>query len=123
MQYLLLIHSDEAAWERLSPAQIEGIMGRYGETHRAMQEAGVIRAAHRLQSPTSATTVRKRGGELLTTDGPFAELKEQLGGFFLIEVPDLDEAIRWAARIPASEYGAVEVRPIRTECPNVQASR
>jgi hypothetical protein len=115
VQYLLLIHSDEAAWNRLPADQVAEILGRYGATYRAMQEAGVIRAAHRLHSPASATTVRKRGGELLTTDGPIAELKEQLGGFFLIEVPDLDEAIRWAARLPASEYGAVEIRPIRTE--------
>lgn len=116
MQYLLLIHSDPAAWDRLSPARVEEIMGRYGATNRAMQESGVLLAAHRLHAPSSATTVRLRGGELLTTDGPFAELKEQLGGFFLIEVPDLDEAIRWAARIPASEYGSVEVRPVMTQC-------
>jgi len=114
VQYLLLIHSDPAAWESLPAAQEKEILERYGATFQAMQEAGILRAAHRLHAPSSATTVRKRGGELLTTDGPFAELKEQLGGFFLIDVPDLDAAIHWAGRLPASEYGSIEVRPIWT---------
>ena len=112
MQYLLLIHSDPAAWDRLSPARVEEIMGRYGATNRAMQEAGVIVAAHRLHAPSSATTVRVRGGELLTTDGPFAETREQLGGYFLVEASDLDQAIAIAARIPGARKGTVEIRPL-----------
>jgi hypothetical protein len=115
MQYLLLIHSDQKKWDELPPEEVQQVLQRYGETYQAMQEAGVIVSAQRLHSPDSATTLRVRNGDLMTTDGPFAELKEQLGGFFLIEAPDLDEAIRWAARIPGAEYGAIEVRPIFSE--------
>ena len=115
MQYLLLIHSDEEKWASQPPEHVEAVLARYGETYQAMQEAGIIVDAQRLTPASSATTVRVRNGELMTTDGPFAELKEQLGGFFIIEVPDLDEAIRWAARIPGSEYGGIEVRPVWQE--------
>ena len=115
MQYLLLIHSDEEKWGSLAAEEVQAVLARYGEVVQSMQEAGILVDAHRLHPASDATTVRVRDGERMITDGPFAELKEQLGGFFLIEAPDLDAAIGWASKIPGAEYGAIEVRPIWTE--------
>jgi hypothetical protein len=84
----------------------------YPSVSRAMKDAGVFVAGARLQPAGSATTVRIREGETLLTDGPFAEIKEQLGGVFLLDCADLDEALRWAATIPVARYGSVEVRPV-----------
>ena len=109
---MLLIHSDEEKWAELPEARARAIVDGYGEAHRAMVEAGIIIAAHRLTEAATATTLRWRGGEMLTTDGPFAELKEQLGGFFLLEVADLDEARRWAQRLPGAECDTIEIRAV-----------
>jgi hypothetical protein len=109
---MLLIHSDEAAEAKMSDADNAKMMEAYGAFSAALQEAGAIRVADRLQPTATATTVRVRDGKTLTTDGPFAETKEQLGGYYLIDVADLDEAIAWAARVPSAAHGSVEVRPI-----------
>ncbi len=112
MQYLLMIHSDESRWNSLSDEENGAILARYGDRYGAMVAEKVVVDGKRLHDSSSATTVRVRNGELLTTAGPFSELKEQLGGFFLIDVPDLDAAIGWARRIPGAEYGSIEVRPV-----------
>jgi hypothetical protein len=110
MKYVLLIYGDEANMpnpaERVSPA--------YAAYMEAMQKAGIIVGGERLRPTTSATTVRASGGKPQVLDGPYAETKEQLGGYFIVDVPDLDAAISWAARCPTASNGAVEVRPIWT---------
>ena len=108
MQYLALIHTDENGWESLSDDERQGFMQRYVEFS---QQDAVVGGAE-LQSVKTATTVRVRDGKVLITDGPFAETKEQIGGFFDTNLPDLDTALAFAAKIPASEYGSIEVRPI-----------
>jgi hypothetical protein len=112
MQYMLLIYSDEAQWEKLSEEEQQGIMGEYWAYTTELQEAGAFVAGDALQPPNAATTVRIRDGEQLLTDGPFAETKEQLGGYYLVEVDSLDEAIEWGAKIPTARYGSIEVRPV-----------
>jgi len=107
MQYMLLIHSQETA----APDDPE-VMKRYGAFTQEVQGAGKLVAGDRLQPTAAATTVRIRNGETLTTDGPFAETKEQLGGYYILECDNLDEALAYAAKIPAAEHGSVEVRPI-----------
>jgi hypothetical protein len=110
MQYLLLIYTDENAprTDEENHAEIQAYMA----VTEQMKEAGVLRAGDALQPTATATTVRRREGKTLTIDGPFAETKEQLGGYYLIEVPSLDEALSWAARMPSATYGSIEVRPI-----------
>lgn len=112
MQYLLLFYSDyEQSPEPGSPeemAEIEGFIALDGE----MREAGVLVGGEALEPPTTATTVRRTSGETLVIDGPFAETKEQLGGYAVIDVPDLDAALVWAAKLPHLDYGSVEVRPV-----------
>ena len=112
MQYLLLIYEGEKRWEGLSKPEIDKEMGDY----RAFGEefAGTIKGGNALQPTGTATTVRVRDGKRLTTDGPFAETKEQLGGYYLIDAPDLDAAIAVAAKIPGARSGSIEVRPIMT---------
>ena len=114
MQYMILIYGDEKNFAMMSDnaeakADMYAAFMRYGAD---MQAAGVLRGGAELKPTHSATTVRVRNGKTLTTDGPFAETKEQLGGFYLIEAKDLDEALAWAERLPAARYGIVEVRPI-----------
>jgi hypothetical protein len=113
MQYMLLCYHDEKRWEALSKAQRDGIMDAYGAWTQAIVKSGHFRASAKLR-PTSATTrVREENGKRITTDGPFAETKEQLGGFHLIECKDLDEAIAIAGRIPTLPAGGtIEVRPV-----------
>jgi hypothetical protein len=110
MQYMLLIHNDEQEWAALGDEERNAIIGEYFEFGDSIRD-------QRLQGaplePSSATTVvRVRSGETLVTDGPFAETKEQLGGFYLIEADTLDEALEIAARVPGAKYGAIEVRPV-----------
>ncbi len=112
MRYLLLIYADETHYSRMSAQENEKMIGEYGSFMANLQKSGAYIASDRLQPITTATTIRVRKGETLTTDGPFAETKEQLGGFFLIEAKDLDEATAWAAQIPSARLGSVEVRPI-----------
>jgi hypothetical protein len=112
MQYMLLIYSEESRWETVSEQELETTMKRYGDFTAELRAAGAMLAGDRLQPTANATTVRVRDGEQLVTDGPFAETKEQLGGYYLIEADSLDDAIKWAAKLPGSHHGSVEVRPV-----------
>jgi hypothetical protein len=112
MQYMLLIYGDEAAWNQMSQAQIAQVMQAYSTYTADLAAAGVLRGGSELAPVATATTVRVRNGKPLLTDGPFAETREQLGGYYLIDVPDLDSAVKWAARIPSATMGAIEVRPL-----------
>ena len=110
--YLLLIYDDEKAWESAPPEDGATMMRAYYDFTDEADSAGVVRHSAALQPVGTATTVRVRGGERLLTDGPFAETKEQLGGFYLLECNSLDEAIELAAKIPGAQFGSVEVRPV-----------
>jgi hypothetical protein len=112
MKYILLIHTPEAAFKTDRKADIEQVVDAYGAYTEAMKKAGVMVGADRLQPTTSATTVRVANGKTTVLDGPYAETKEQLGGYYIVDVPDLDAALSWAARCPGASQGAVEVRPI-----------
>lgn len=112
MQYLLLIYGNEAHWESLTPAERQAISAEYGEFTNNIAQSGHLLGGNELQPISSATTVRVRDKKRSVTDGPFAETKEQLGGYYLVEAKDLDEAIGIAARIPSVRWGAIEVRPI-----------
>jgi hypothetical protein len=112
MQYLLLLYSDETRWPAMAPAEREAAMVEYGAYHDALAKAGVLLGSNRLQPTASTTVVRVDDGRTQVLDGPYVEAKEQLGGYFLIEVPDLDAAITWAARCPGAQHGVVEVRPV-----------
>lgn len=114
MQYLLLIYTNEAEFGRLEPAAIAKLMQDYTTFTQGIVASGHFKAGDRLKPVATATTVRVRGGKTLTTDGPFAETHEQLGGYYLIEARNLDEAITIAARIPSAQYGSIELRPIWT---------
>ena len=112
MRYLCLIYDDEKKWNSLSKSEQETGMAEYGAFTAAVKQNGHYIAAERLQPVQTATTVRVRNGKPSTTDGPYAETKEQLGGFYLINAKDLNEAIQVASRIPSAKWGSVEVRPI-----------
>ncbi len=112
MKYLCLIYSDETQWPKLPKAETDKVMAEYLAFTEEIKRSGHLIGAHRLQPVHSATTLRQRNGKLSTTDGPFAETKEQLGGFYLIEAKDLNEAIQVASRIPGTRHGSVEVRPV-----------
>jgi hypothetical protein len=112
MKYLCLIYESEKSWENVSPAEGEAIMNEYFAFTSDIQKNGKYIAGEALQPTQTATTVRVRNGKVSTTDGPFAETKEQLGGFYMIDAKDLNEAIQVAARIPAARSGAIEVRPV-----------
>jgi hypothetical protein len=113
MQYLLLIYGNEAEAAKMPEADIPVMMKEYGDFTQGIVKSGHFRAGDPLQPTRTATTVRVREGKTVTTDGPFAETKEQLGGYYIVEAKDLDEAIRIAARIPGARFGSIEVRPIR----------
>jgi hypothetical protein len=112
MRYALLICTDEAADQALSPAEYETYMAGYAKFGEEMGRRGVLTGGERLKPTTDATSVQVRDGQTITSDGPFAETKEQIGGFYLIDCKDLDEAIEIAAKIPGASNGTVEVRPI-----------
>ena len=112
MQYLLMIHSDEAAMQQARKEDMQGMMAAYGAYTQALQEAGVYRGGERLHPSSTATVVRTANGKTSVLNGPYAEVKEQLGGYYVIAAADLDAAIGWAARCPGAQYGAIEVRPI-----------
>ena len=112
MQYLLLIYEDESVAADLTADQNKAMMDRYFALSRDLRAAGSLLGGDALHPVSTATTVRVRSGRATTTDGPFAETKEQLGGYYLIDVPDLDAALAVAARIPGAETGCVEVRPV-----------
>jgi len=110
MKYMLLIYGNEADMQKVS--KDDQILPAYAAYSEAMQKAGVIVGGERLRPTTSASTVRVTNGKTQVLDGPYAEAKEQLGGFYTIDVPDLDAALSWAARCPGAAHGTVEVRPI-----------
>ena len=110
MQYLLTIYEDETFWQTTPPEQLAEVMAGYRQF--GVEAGEKILGGNALQPTPTATTVRVRGGDRLVTDGPFAETKEQLGGYYLLECKDLDEAIEWAAKIPGARNGSIEVRPI-----------
>ncbi|HZS27576.1 MAG TPA: YciI family protein [Candidatus Angelobacter sp.] len=112
MQYLLLIYMEESRWERLDDPEQQKIYQQYRDLIADLQQQGKFLGGHELQPTSTATTVRVRGGKQSITDGPFAETKEQLGGYFLVEAKDLDEAMAIAARIPSANVGSIEVRPV-----------
>jgi hypothetical protein len=112
MKFIALIYNDETQGADATPADIAGIFQAHGEFGQAAREAGVFEGGDGLQPTPTATTVRVRDGERMLTDGPFAETKEQLGGFYALECKDLDEALAWAAKIPGAERGSIEVRPV-----------
>jgi hypothetical protein len=112
MKYLLLIYSNEANAQALSKPDMDRMLAAYGAYTEALQKAGVIVDGNRLQRSTSATTVRTTNGKTNVLDGPYAETKEQLGGYYMIDVPDLDAALSWAARCPGASHGVIEVRPL-----------
>lgn len=112
MKYLCLIYSDELQWERQPKAEMEKTVGEYMAFTQSIQQSGHYLGGNPLRPTRTATTVRVREGRTSTTDGPFAETKEQLGGYYLIEAADLNDAIQVAARIPGAKMGCIEVRPI-----------
>src|ERR671914_1488642 len=112
MKYLCLIYEDEKAWLKLPKEQSDAIMNEYFAFTNDIRKTGQMVAGEALQPTQTATTVRVRNGKTSTTDGPFAETKEQLGGFYLIEAKDLNEAIQVASRIPGARFGSVEIRPV-----------
>ena len=112
MRYMLLICADEKEEAEMSPEAMGEMLGNYMKFTEELQAAGAFEGSDRLQPTTTATTVRVRDGKTATTDGPFAETKEALGGYYMINVKDLDEAIAWAAKIPSAAMGSVEIRPI-----------
>ena len=112
MKYMLLIYDEEQMWNKLSEAERKQIYGEYGQFSQQVRASGHYVTGAQLQPIAAATSVRVRNGKRLLTDGPFAETREQLGGYFLIDAEDLDEAIGIAARIPAARKGTVEIRPI-----------
>jgi hypothetical protein len=113
MRYMLLIYGDEKHWGKMSEAEKGAIFKQYGEFTQSIRTSGAFLAGDPLQPTSTATTVRGKNGKAVTTDGPFAETKEQLGGYYIVNAKDLDEAISIAARIPSVRVGgSIEVRPI-----------
>jgi hypothetical protein len=112
MKYAFTIYADESQRDSATPEQMEAVSKAYGDVTQEMNEKGVYVAGDGLYPTPTATTVRVREGDREVTDGPFAETKEQLGGFYVLDVKDLDEAIEWAAKIPGSQFGSVEIRPV-----------
>ena len=112
MRYLCLIYENEKAWESKPQAELEAIMGEYFAFTEGIRSNGKLVAGEALQPTATATSVRVRNGKISTTDGPYAETKEQLGGFYLIDAKDLNDAIQVAAKIPGARDGTIEVRPV-----------
>ena len=112
MKYMLLIYGNEGGMQSASKQQADQTLAAYGAYTQAMQKAGVLAAGDRLRPSSAASTVRVVDGKTKVLDGPYADTKEQLGGFYMIDVPALDTALSWAARCPGASYGTLEVRPI-----------
>ena len=112
MKYLLMIYASEAQENAIPPAEMGKVLQAYGAYSEALVKAGAMQAGERLRPTSDATSVRVRGGKTEVLNGPYAETREQLGGYYLIDVPDLDSALSWAARCPSSSFGTIEVRPI-----------
>jgi hypothetical protein len=120
LKVMALIYGDQSRWDELSAEEREAVYGRYRAFSEQAREAGVMVGGGELASPRDATTVRVRSDETLVTDGPYAEVKEALGGYFVLECDSLEEAVDYAARIPGAEHGAVEVRPVYVDPAEVQ---
>ena len=112
MQYLLMLYSTEGGFSELTKSEQDQAMAAYGAYMEALSKSGSLVASNRLQPSSTATTVRVQNGKSQVLDGPYVDPKEQIGGYFLIDVPDLDAAISWAARCPGASHGSVEVRPV-----------
>jgi len=112
MEYLLMIYDQESNWAAMSEAEKGKMMQGYQAFTEGIRQGGQYKGGNPLQPVSTATTVRVRDGKTMTTDGPFAETREQLGGYYLVDAKDLDEAIALAARIPSAQIGSIEVRPI-----------
>ncbi len=112
MKFMLLLYGDESLGADISPDELAATLERFEAFDRELTAAGVLAGGEGLEPTASATTVRRSGGELMLTDGPFAETREQIGGFYVLECADLDEAIRWASMVPDLEHGVVEIRPV-----------
>src|SRR5271165_4290278 len=112
VQYLLMIYANEQETAAMAPAASTAMMQEYAEFTKSIVQAGQLKAGDRLRPTSTASTVRVRNGKVLITDGPFAETREQLGGYYLVEAKNLDEALAIAARIPGARHGSIEVRPI-----------
>jgi hypothetical protein len=112
MKYVLLIHDDEKLWSDMPAAERDAMMGEYFAFTRGIQESGHYVAGEALQPAATATNVRVRGGQIQAIDGPFAETREQLGGFYMVDAASLEEAVAIAARIPSARLGTIEVRPV-----------
>jgi hypothetical protein len=115
VKYLALIYGDASRWETFSPQEREAAYALYTAFADEAGKAGVLLGGAELAPTQDATTVRVRDAETLVTDGPYAEVKEALGGYFLLDCPSIEDALDWAARIPGAEHGAVEVRPLYVE--------
>ncbi len=112
MQYLLMVYTNENTFGSVAPEQQKQGMAAYTAYSEALRKAGALKDANRLQPTSSATTVRVANGKSQVLNGPYSETKEQLGGYFVIDAPDLDAALTWAARCPGAAHGVVEVRPL-----------
>ena len=115
MQFALLIFESPQAFAARNADENDAYLGAWRAYHKALEEAGIYVGGNPLQAPETATTVRLKEGKRSVQDGPFADTKEQLGGFTILELPSLDAALDWAARCPAASFGAVEVRPVSPE--------
>jgi len=112
MQYLLTLYADESGWTKMTPEQQQQGVAAYFAYTQALQAAGVLKSSNRLRPSATSTTLRTTNGKVQVLDGPFVESKEQLGGYYLIDVPDLDAALSWASKCPGVGHGVVEVRAI-----------
>jgi len=112
MQYMLMLYLDESGWTTMTPSERQQGVAAYTAFAEALTKAGAMQGSGRLQHSPTATRVTNVDGKARVMDGPYADTKEQLGGYFLIDVPNLDDAIKWAARCPAANHGTVEVRPL-----------
>ena len=112
MKYLCLIYADESVWQSMPQAEVDKMIAEYMAFTEGVKQSGQFAGGNRLHPVAAATTVRVRDGKLSTTDGPFAETKEQLGGYYLVEARDLNDAIQVAVKIPGARVGSIEVRPI-----------
>src|ERR1700761_216941 len=112
MQYLLTLYADESGWDKMTPEQQQQGVAAYASYGKALQEAGVFKGSNRLRPSSTATTVRTTNGKTQVLDGPYADSKEQLGGYYLIDVPDLDAALSWAARCPGSQQVVIKLQPL-----------
>ena len=112
MQYLLLIYANESKFRTLGSAELDAMSKEYGVYTQSIVKSGHLKGGERLRPTAEAQTVRVKDGKVVSTDGPFAETREQLGGYYLVEAKDLDEAVAIAAKIPSARFGSVEVRPV-----------